>query len=43
MLALKNNYDGKPEVKHRKHVAKEGLRRLFYRNETSLAFEKYIT
>ena len=43
MLALQNNYDGKSEGGCRKQVAKDDLNRLFYRNETTLSFEKYVT
>ena len=43
MLALQNNYDGKTEGKIRKKVAKADKKRLFYRNETTFSFEKYVT
>ena len=43
MLTLQNHYDGKSECKRRKQVAKDDLKRLFYRNETTFSFEKYIT
>ena len=43
MLVLQNNYDGKSEGGCRKQVAKDDLNRLFYRNETTLSFEKYVT
>ena len=43
MLAFQNNYDGKSEGESRKQVDKENLKRLFYRNKTTLSFEKYVT
>ena len=43
MLALQNNYDGKSEGERRKHVDKDELKRLFYRNETTFSFNKYVT
>ena len=43
MLALQKHYDGKSEGERRKHVDKDELKRLFYRNETTLYFEKYVT
>ena len=43
MLALQNHYDGKSEGERRKHVDKDELKRLFYRNETTLSFDKYVT
>ena len=43
VLALQNHYDGKSEGKRRKQVAKDNLKMLFYRNETTFSFEKYIT
>ena len=43
MFALQNYYDGKSEGEFRKQVAKEDLKRLFYRNKTTFSFEKYVT
>ena len=43
MLVLQNHYDGKPDGKHRKQLAKDNLKKLFYRNETTFFFEKYVT
>ena len=43
MLALHNSYDGKSEVECRKQVAKDNLTRLFYSNETTSSFKKYVT
>ena len=43
ILALQNSYDVKSEGEHRKQVAKEDLKRLFYRNETKFSLEKYVT
>ena len=40
MLALNNHYDGKSKGECRKHVAKDDLKRLFYRNKTTFSFEK---
>ena len=42
MLELQNHYDGKLEGERRKHMAKDDLKGLFYRNETNLSFEKYV-
>ena len=43
MLELQNNYDGKSEGESRKQVDKDDVRRLFYRNETTFYFKKYVT
>ena len=43
MLSLQNHYDEKPEGERRKQVAKDDLKRLFYRNETTFYFKKYVT
>ena len=43
MLALQNNYDRKSEGEHRKQVAKDYIKRLFYRNKSTFSFEKYVT
>ena len=43
MLALQNNYDGKSEGEISKQVAKDNLKRLFYRNKIFFSFEKNVT
>ena len=43
MLALQNHYGANSEGERRKQVTKGDLKRLFYRNETTLSFEKYVT
>ena len=43
MLAWQNHYNVKSLVERRKQVAKEDLKRLFYRNGTTFSFEKYVT
>ena len=43
MMALQNHYYSKSESERRKHVAKDKLKRLFYRNETTFSLEKYVT
>ena len=43
MLEFQNHYDGKSEGEHRREVAKDDLKGLFYRSETTLSFDKYGT
>ena len=43
MAALRNHYDGPDEAKKRLSSAKAKLEKLFYRNEATFSFEKYIT
>ena len=43
MLALQNHYYGKSESEHRKQVAKDDLKGLFYRNKTTFSLDNYIT
>ena len=43
MIALQDHYDGKAEGERRMAVAKADLTKLFYRNETTFSFEKYVT
>ena len=43
MLELQNSSDGKSEVERRKQVAKDNIKRLFYSNETTFSFGKYVT
>jgi hypothetical protein len=43
MIALQTHYDGESEGERRKQVARADLEKLFYRNETTYSFEKYIT
>ena len=43
MLALHNRYDVKSEGEWRKYMAKDDLKRLFYRNKTTFSFKKYVT
>ena len=43
MLELYNNVYRKSEGELNKQVAKDYLKRLFYRNETNYSFEKYGT
>ena len=43
MIALQNQYDGTAEGERRMDVAKASLTKLFYRNESTFSFEKYVT
>ena len=43
MEALQNHYDGPSEGERRKQIARSDLEKLFYRNETTFSFEKYVT
>ena len=43
MLALQGHYNGKAEGERRKAVAKSDIEKLFYRNESTFLFEKYVT
>ena len=43
MMALKNHYYGKSQGERRKQMAKDDIKRLFYRNETTFYFQKYVT
>ena len=43
MIALQNNYDGMAEGERRMTVTKVDLTTLFYRNESTFSFEKYVT
>ena len=43
MIALQEHYDGTAEGERRMAVAKADLAKLFYRNESTFSFEKYVT
>ena len=43
MQELQSHYDGKSEGPRRKQVARVDLKQIFYKNETTLTFEKYFT
>lgn len=43
MLSLQAHYDGESEGERRKQVARADLSKLFYRNESTFSFEKYVT
>ena len=43
MKALQAHYDGAAESGRRLTVAKADLLKLFYRNESTFSFEKYVT
>ena len=43
MLALQNHNGGKSEVEYRKQVAKNDLKRLFYRKKPTFSFENNLT
>ena len=43
VLLLQNHYYGKSEGKRRKQVANHDIHMLFYKNETTFSFEKYVT
>ena len=43
MKALRDHYDGKAEGERRKAVAYADLDKLFYRNESTFSFDKYVT
>ena len=43
MIALQDHYDGTAESERIMAVAKEDLTKLFYRNESTFSFEKYVT
>lgn len=42
MMALQAHYDGEAESEKRKEAARSDLKALFYRNEASFSFEKYL-
>ena len=43
MSTLQNHCDGKIERECRKKVAKDDLKKVFYRNKTILSFKKYLS
>ena len=43
MKALQDHYDGPSEGERRKQIARSDLEKLFYRNESTFSFEKYVT
>ena len=43
MTALRSHYDGPDEAKKRLNSAKAKLEKIFYRNEATFSFEKYVT
>ena len=40
---LQSHYDGASEGARRKQVTRADLKKIFYNNETTLTFEKYVT
>ena len=43
MIALREHYDGKAEGERQKAIANADLGKLFYRNESTFPFEKFVT
>ena len=43
MQELKSHYNPTSEGTQRKQFARSNLKKIFYKNETNLSFEKYIT
>ena len=43
MIALRDHYDGRAEGERRKSVANADLDKLFYRNESTFSFDKFVT
>ena len=43
MQELQAQYDGTSEGAHMKKVARVDLKKIFYKNETTFTFEKYVT
>ena len=43
MQELQAHYDGTSEGARRKQVARVDLKKIFYKNETTFTFEKYVT
>ena len=43
MQGFQAHYDGTSEVARRKQVAREDLKMILYKNETTFTFEKYVT
>lgn len=43
MMALQAHYDGESEGVRRKQVARDDLQKLYYRNESTFSFERYVT
>ena len=43
MQELQDHYDGTSEGARRKQVARVYLNKIFYKNETTFTFEKYVT
>ena len=43
MQELQARYDGTSEGARRKQVARADLKNIFYKNETTFTFEKYVT
>ena len=42
MQELQAHYEGTSEVSWRKQVDKDDLKKIFYKNDTTLTFEKYV-
>ena len=42
-VGIAESYIGKSEGERRRQVAKDNLKRLLYRNETTVSFKKYVT
>ena len=43
MIALRTHYDGPDEAKKHLSLARAKLDKLFYQNEATLSFEKFVT
>ena len=43
MQELQAHYDDSSEGSRRKQVARADLKKIFYKNETTFTFEKYVT
>ena len=43
MQELQSHYDGTSEGARRKQVSRAYLKNIFYKNETTFTFDKYVT
>ena len=43
MWEIQTHYGETSKVAQRKHVDRDGLKKIFYKNETNLTLDKYVT
>ena len=43
MTEFQSHYDGQPEGAYRRKVDRADLKKIFYKNETTFKFDKYVT